>query len=122
MKIGLAQEEEQARGDAHIGGLEPHVAIEVRAIAVALAARGVRQRADREPIGVGEQRDTVVERQALAGFDLFAKLSQATIRCSHWTLFEKTPRFPRLPAILEINRRIPSLTTRKHRRASTEGV
>ncbi len=68
---------EDAAGLAHVGGVDVEVAVEPRQIAVACLAHQVGQRADRRQLGAPDQRDAVVERQALAGEHLLGDVAQA---------------------------------------------
>jgi len=61
---------EQARGFADVGRLEPQVVIEECARAVAPLALAIGEPAQREQVRRLEQAHAVVERQALARFDL----------------------------------------------------
>lgn len=68
----LCEGAEEARRDADVGDLEPHVAVEVSAIAVPMLAHLVGELADGDNVGVAKEGKAVFERQPLATSHLFA--------------------------------------------------
>ena len=84
----LRERAEEARRDADVRDLDAHVAVEVRAVAVAPLAHLVARAADRDPVGLTKERDAVVEREALAA----RRPSRAMVsRCRHASLDGATP-------------------------------
>ena len=68
---------EHAARLAHVGGVDVHVAVEERAVAVQALAHLVGERADLQQVRVLVERDAVVERQRLAGAHLVADRGEA---------------------------------------------
>ena len=66
--VGIASESAQlAVGDAHVGGIDVAIDVEIGDVAVAFFAYVIGEPADGEKIGRAIQRDAIFEREALAG-------------------------------------------------------